>query len=106
MTCRRALVLVAAMFWTASAAVADVITGAWCPPGGGRVLVVKNFNDVTFRSKMVKANVDRHNVDFVIPDGEPDAGQQFKANQLNDEQIRVTIGKNAPEIWTPCKPIS
>ncbi len=85
---------------------ADQIVGEWCPPGGGRSLIVRNYDDVTFAGLAVKANVDRHHVDFEIPAGEPDAGQKFNADQLNDEQIRVTIGTKAAEIWTPCKPVS
>lgn len=106
MVCRAIVFSIIAMSLTVSSAVADVIIGEWCPPAGGRSLLVKNFDDVTFVGKAVKANVDRHHVDFVIPPGEPDTGAHFKADQLNDEQIRVTIGSKASEIWTPCKPIS
>ena len=98
---------VVALIGMTSSAFADVITGEWCEPGGGaRILVVKNYDDVTFVGKAVKANVDRHHVDFVIPAGEKDAGTRFDADQLSDEQIKVTIGADAAVIWTPCKPIS
>ncbi|MGI9409802.1 MAG: hypothetical protein ACR2OV_06995 [Hyphomicrobiaceae bacterium] len=98
---------VIALIGLTSSAVADVITGEWCEPGGGgRILIINNYDDVTSVGKAVKANVDRHHVDFVIPTGEKDAGIRFDADQLSDEQIKVTIGANAAVIWTPCKPIS
>lgn len=90
----------------AAPAMADQIVGQWCPPGGGRSMNVQNYDDVRFNGAQVKANVDRHHVDFTIPAGEPDAGQTFTADQLNDDEIRVTIGTSEPVIWNPCKPVS
>jgi hypothetical protein len=85
---------------------ADQIIGEWCPPGGSVSLVVKNHDDVTFAGASVQANVDRHHVDFIIPANLADSGSRFSADQLNDEQVRVTIGSKPAEIWTPCKPVS
>lgn len=85
---------------------ADQIIGEWCPPSGSVSLIVKDYDDVSFAGQAVNASVRRHHVDFVIPDGHADAGATFDADQLNDEQIRVTIGQKTPEIWTPCKPVS
>ncbi|MFT7575536.1 MAG: hypothetical protein ACI9XZ_001917 [Alphaproteobacteria bacterium] len=106
MKCRALAGLFVAALLAGSPAVADQIAGQWCPPGGGRTLVVKGHQDVTFAGKPVQANVDRHHVDFAIPVGEPDAGTKFNADQMNEEQVRVTIGSKTPEIWTPCKPVS
>ena len=89
-----------------SPASADVIVGQWCPPGGGRSVSVENYDNVSIDGTAVKANVNRHHVDFVIPAGVQDAGARFDADQISDEQIRVTIGSKSTEIWTPCKPIS
>jgi len=99
-----AIVLSLAM--TSVPAQADQIAGSWCPPGGGQSLVVRGHDDVVFDGQAVKANVDRHHVDFVVPDGAGDAGQRFSADQLNDNEIRVTIGAKPAEVWTPCKPVS
>ncbi len=106
MVCRVVVVALLLAVVPMSPASADQIVGEWCPPGGGMSLSVRNYDDVAFNGTAVKANVDRHHVDFVIPDGQPDAGASFDADQLNDEQIRVTIGTKAAVIWTPCKPIS
>jgi hypothetical protein len=104
---RRFLPLLAAIVgMTVTPALADQIVGDWCPPGGGRTLTVRNYDDVTFAGLPVKANVNRHHVDFTIPAGALGAGETFDAQQLSDEEIRVRIGTGAPEIWTPCKPVS
>ena len=93
-------------FLTVSPVMADEIIGEWCPTGGGRSVMIRDYTDVMFNGQTVKANVDRHHVDFVIPSGERDAGASFSAAQQNDEQIRVTIGSKRTEVWTPCKPVS
>lgn len=102
-----ALILVTA---ASGAAHADQILGQWCAPGGGKSIRVEDASVISPGGKTVTANVVRHHVDFVVPPGEPDAGATFYADQLSDEQIRVTIkskaGVTAPEIWTPCKPVS
>ena len=103
---KRGLCAVLALVLVATPAWADQIIGEWCPPGGSVSLIVKNYDDVSFAGQAVEARVGRHHVDFVIPAGTADAGMRFDANQLNDEQLRVTIGEKAPEIWTPCKPVS
>lgn len=93
-----------------TAARADQIPGHWCAPGGDRSIRIDYTSIVTPGGKTVAGNITRHHVDFVIPEGEPDAGATFSADQLGDEQIRVTIirkdATSPTEIWTPCKPVS
>jgi hypothetical protein len=107
------LVLVTAAFISASkqAAVADRIDGTWCSPEGKSVSIV-GPNVVTSRGTAVDANYNRHHIDYAIPAGEPDEGGTFRADQLNDNQIRVVLTgadgepKGEAQIWTPCKPVS
>ncbi len=98
--------IVLSLAMTSAPAHADQIAGSWCPPGGGQSLVVRGHDDVALDGRAVKANVTRHHVDFVVPEGASDAGQRFSADQLNDDEIRVSIGEKPAVIWTPCKPIS
>lgn len=92
-------------------AAADQIDGTWCSPAG-QTLSIDGTKVVTPGGNSVVARYDRHHIDYPIPEGEQGAGDRFSAEQLNDEQIRVTIlneaqsKSGAPEIWTPCKPIS
>jgi hypothetical protein len=99
-----------AIVMSCATARADQIPGHWCAPDGGRSIKIDYASIVTPGGKTVQGNITRHHVDFVIPDGEQDAGATFNADQLSDEQIRVTIvrkdGTSPPEIWTPCKPVS
>lgn len=88
---------------------ADQINGNWCSPSG-QTLSINGADVVTPAGNHVSANHDRHHIDYQIPAGEPNAGDQFSADQLSDDEISVKIsGGNPPvagasEIWTPCKP--
>ncbi|MCP4933685.1 MAG: hypothetical protein GY927_05635 [bacterium] len=88
---------------------ADQINGNWCSPSG-KTLSIDGAQVTTPYGNSVTANHDRHHIDYEIPAGEPNAGGQFSANQLSDEEISVKIVKGKPpvegksEIWTPCKP--
>ncbi|MGI9387039.1 MAG: hypothetical protein ACR2OX_06380 [Methyloligellaceae bacterium] len=95
----------------APSALADIIDGTWCSPLG-KTISIDGPSVVTPGGNTVVARYDRHHIDYVIPAGEPNAGDRLAADQLNEEQIRVSVVSDAksstvaPEIWTPCKPIS
>ncbi len=105
------VVMIAMLAVSTSSAVADQIDGTWCSPSG-QTLSIDGSNVVTPGGNSVVARYDRHHIDYQIPEGEKGAGNRFAAEQLNDDQIRVTISSDgqpdsgAPEIWTPCKQIS
>jgi hypothetical protein len=90
---------------------ADRIDGNWCSPKG-QTITVDGQMVTSPGGKPVIANYDRHHVDFDIPEGEANAGHRFSANQLNDDEISVSIRSPSgqingkPEIWRQCKPIS
>ena len=109
---RVALVAALAASVAAPPSKADEIGGWWCTPAGDKSIHVSYDGTITSPGgQTVSGTVRRHHIDFVIPDGEADAGATFSAEQLNDDQIRVTIAaKNAEPrdavIWIPCKPVS
>ena len=88
---------------------ADQINGNWCSPSG-QTLSINGADVITPAGNHVSANHDRHHIDYLIPAGEPNAGKQFSADQLSDEEISVKIvngkapAESKSEIWTPCKP--
>jgi hypothetical protein len=103
-----AMCFMVAMCSTASA---DQIDGNWCSLDGQR-LSIDGPHVITPGGNSLIANYGRHHIDYEIPKGEPRAGDRFTADQLSDDEIRVTIIKGAttttakPEIWTPCKPVA
>ena len=111
MKVRLAVAAAALLVATTGPSLADKIDGDWCSPAG-KTISVDGPRVVTPGGNTVVANYNRHHVDFKIPEGEAGAGGHFSADQLNHEQISVTIlasdavETGQSEIWTPCKPIS
>lgn len=90
----------------AAPAGAHTILGQWSDPEGQRRFVIKGVGDVTLNGKAVGADVDQHHLGLVLPQGEADTGARLRANQITEDEIRVTIGSGAEQTWRTCKPLS
>lgn len=94
-----------------SSAKADQIDGTWCSPAG-QTMTIKGANVQTPGGRSLTGRYSRHNFDYEIPQGEPHAGGRVFAEQLNDQEIRVTLIKpvqtepGAHETWTRCDVVS
>lgn len=94
-----------------TAAKADQIDGTWCSPAGESMTITGDTVQ-TPSGKTVVGRYSRHNFDYEIPKGEPNAGGRIFAEQLNDQEVRVTRIKpvqtepGAHETWTRCDVVS
>ncbi len=103
----------AAVIWLGLTTVvkADQIDGTWCSPSG-LSMTIEGQDIRTPGGKSVTGRYSRHRFDYEIPAGEPNAGGRIFAEQLNDQEIRVTVIKQiqiepgAHETWTPCEVVS
>lgn len=92
----------AALLSLASApAWADAIDGEWCSTDGKR-LAIAGPAIVTPGGTKMTGNYDRHGFDFVIPAGEPGAGQKMIMVLLGEELMQSRIGASAPLSWKRC----
>ncbi len=98
-------------FGFASPAMADQIDGTWCSPSG-QSMTIDGQNIRTPSGKTLVGRYSRHRFDYEIPEGEPNAGGRIFAEQLNDQEIRVTVIKQvqaepgAHDTWTRCDVVS
>lgn len=105
--------LIAVLVWLASCsgALADQIDGTWCSPSG-ESMTIEGETVITPGGKTLTGRYRRHYFDYEIPAGEPHAGGRIYAEQLNDQEIRVTVIKKvqaepgAHDTWTRCEVIS
>lgn len=108
---KRSVLAMVLLIGSTANALADKIDGTWCSPSG-KSISIEGVRVTTPSGRTVIARYNRHHIDYEIPEGEPNAGDLFTADQLNEQQVRVSVvgeGKSdtdAPEIWTPCKQIS
>ena len=47
-------------------------------------------------------NYSRHALSYVVPVGDPGAGDDVDMLLLNEEEVRVSVNGSAPEIWRWC----
>jgi hypothetical protein len=84
------------------AARADVIDGAWCLDSGRRISI-DGPNIVTPAGTRTKGEYSRHYFQYVVPAGDPGAGETISMQLLNEETVRVHES-GADVIWHRCGP--
>jgi hypothetical protein len=84
------------------AAHADVIDGSWCLDSGRR-MSIDGPNIVTPAGTRTKGDYSRHYFQYVVPAGDPGAGETISMQLLNEETVRVHEG-GADVIWHRCGP--
>ena len=86
----------------ANAVLADAIDGDWCD-GKGKSLSIRGSKIVTPGGKEISGRYDRHAFDYVVPQGEPDAGGDVNMIQLNEQTVRLrSSGAGEDQIWKRC----
>jgi hypothetical protein len=100
------LTLAAPMLWAATAR-ADAIDGNWCFQA--KQMSIRGPAIVTPGGTAMQGDYDRHGFVYVIPPGEPDAGQTVVMALLNETTLRLGTGsdvtaaaKAADQIWRRC----
>lgn len=81
---------------------ADQIDGDWCFPGDGRNLSIQGDDIVTPGGTSTKGDYTRHAFRYVVPDGDPGAGDEINMRQLNDQTMVLLRPDGTEETWTRC----
>jgi hypothetical protein len=96
-----------ALLLPAQAALADAIDGSWCHQA--KQLSIRGPAIVTPGGTAMQGDYDRHGFIYVVPSGEPQAGQTVVMVLLNETTMRLGIGGNveaagkaADQIWRRC----
>lgn len=96
-----------ALLLPTQAALADAIDGNWCHQA--KQLSIRGPAIVTPGGTAMQGDYDRHGFIYVVPGGEPQAGQTVVMVLLNETTMRLGIGgtveaagKAASEIWRRC----
>jgi hypothetical protein len=90
-------------------ACADAIDGDWCQPDG-RQMAIRGRNIITVGGNGIAGDYTRHAFSYVIPAGEPGAGQTVQMILLNEDTMQlmwpeaaVRPPRKALEIWHRCR---
>ena len=93
----------------ADPALADAIDGEWCFDDG-RHMEIRGPAIVTPDGTPTKGDYSRHGFAYVVPEGDPGAGQRIEMTLLNEQTLRVILtpdggtpdGGAPDEIWRRC----
>jgi hypothetical protein len=91
---------------SASPALADRIDGDWCSTTEAAHFSIAGSIIITPAGTQTTGDYRRHTFSYVVPPGDPGAGQAIAMRQLNEEEILVSIDGGEPVLWRRCEVIS
>ena len=102
----RGFLLAGCLIVLASPASADQIDGDWCSTREAAHFSISGPTIVTPAGTATTGDYRRHYFTYVVPEGDPGAGQTIDMQQLNDEEILVSVDGGEPVMWRRCEVIS
>ncbi|MEO3428115.1 hypothetical protein AAFN88_04610 [Pelagibius sp. CAU 1746] len=90
----------------ASPALADAIDGDWCSTTEAAHFSIAGSIIVTPAGTQTTGDYRRHTFSYVVPPGDPGAGQAIAMRQLNEEEILVSTEGGEPVLWRRCQVVS
>jgi hypothetical protein len=95
-----------ALIFAAAPALADQIDGDWCSTTDVAHFTIAGPSIITPAGTQTSGDYRRHTFSYVVPAGEPGAGQTIDMRQLNEEEILVAVAGGEPKLWRRCEVIS
>ena len=83
---------------------ADAIDGTWCKET--KTMQIDGPAIVTPGGRSIKGEYNRHAFRYVVPAGEPGAGQQVDMILMDEYDVQVKVGDTEPVVWKRCEPTS
>jgi hypothetical protein len=94
------------VIFISSSALADAIDGDWCSTTEAKQFSITGPNITTPAGTQTTGDYSRHAFAYIVPDGDPGAGEAIVMQLMNDEEVRVSVNGGAPKIWRRCELIS
>lgn len=95
--------VLAGLALAASPALADAIDGDWCAPGSAAHMRIAGSDITTPAGTQTTGSYSRHAFSYVVPSGDPGAGDQIDMQLLNEMEVRVVVNGAGPEVWRRCQ---
>jgi hypothetical protein len=100
------ILVAGALSLSASPALADAIDGDWCSTTEAARFSIAGPIIVTPAGTRTTGDYRRHTFSYVVPEGDPGAGQAIAMRQLNEEEILVSVDGGEAVLWRRCQVIS
>lgn len=98
---RLVVAVAAALCVSVGPALADRIDGDWC--NSGRSLTINGPSIVTPGGNKIAGDYGRHDFRYTVPAGETGSGAQVAMTLVNDDNVEVRFGSEAPQLWRRCR---
>jgi hypothetical protein len=95
--------LVVALALVATPVLADAIDGDWCAPGSAAHMRIEGPDITTPAGTRTTGNYSRHAFSYVVPSGDPGAGDRVDMQLLSETEVRVIVNGEGPETWRRCQ---
>lgn len=111
MTLKRAGLAALGLTLSVTAARADKIDGNWCSPTNA-TMTIEGPSVTTPSGKVTQGDYYRHHFDYIVPDGDTEAGAHVHADLIDPDHIILTLTPpkaakpGQPEIWKRCQVVS
>ncbi len=96
------LALASVLAFGGTMATADAIDGDWCSPGQIRSMRIDGPRILTPGRQLAEGTYSRHAFQYIVPEGESDAGLGVDMQLLSDNDVLVSVGDGEPETWHRC----
>ena len=83
---------------------ADAIDGTWCKQS--QTMQIDGPAIVTPGGHSIQGEYNRHAFRYVVPAGEPAAGQRVDMILMDEYDVQVKVGDTEPVVWKRCAPTS
>jgi len=110
-TLKRTAFIAVSLAISAGAAMADKIDGNWCSPTNA-TMTIEGPSVTTPSGKVTRGDYYRHHFDYIVPDGDKEAGARVHADLIDEDHIILTLTPpkaakpGQPEIWKRCQVVS
>ena len=90
---------------------ADRIDGNWCSPANA-TMTIEGPRVVTPGGKVTQGDYYRHHFDYIVPEGDKEAGAHVHADLIDEDHIILTLTlpnattSGTPETWRRCQVVS
>lgn len=102
----KAMVIAGLAIGFASPALADQIDGDWCATVEVAHFTIAGSSITTPAGTQTSGDYTRHAFSYVVPAGDPGAGERIDMRQLNEQEIMVSVAGSEPVLWRRCEVIS
>ena len=102
----KGILIAGVVTFISASAYADAIDGDWCSTTEVKQFSIAGPKITTPAGTQTTGDYSRHAFAYIVPDGDPGAGEAIVMQLMNDDEVRVSVNGGEPKLWRRCELIS